>query len=223
MTHKPLFWRLAPLSLALILIVVFLSVPAAGAISTSLVINEIDYDQDSTDLAEFLEIKNVSAAAINLDTWSVELVNGTGGGAALYQTIDLPNLSLAAGDYYVVCANPATVANCDLDGGVDSNFIQNGSPDAIGLRDGATLVDAVSYEGDTGAPYTEGSGAGLEDNPSLANSGISRCPDGADSDQNNADLTPAAISPGAANDCPAPPVALTIMEIQGAGHTSPYE
>ena len=34
--------------------------------------------------------------------------NTTGGGAALYQTIDLPNLSVATGDYYVICANVST-------------------------------------------------------------------------------------------------------------------
>jgi len=28
---------------------------------------------------------------------------------------------------------------------------------------GTTILDAVSYEGDTGAPFTEGSGAGLTD------------------------------------------------------------
>ncbi len=40
-----------------------------------------------------------------------------------------------------------------------------------------TLIDAVSYEGDTGAPYTEGSGDGLVDS---GDGSISRCPDGTD-------------------------------------------
>ena len=35
-------------------------------------------------------------------------------------------------------------------------------PDAVALFQGSTLVDTVSYEGDTGAPFTEGSGLGLE-------------------------------------------------------------
>jgi hypothetical protein len=34
--------------------------PGAGAVSTSLVINEVDYDQPSTDDAEFLELRNIS-------------------------------------------------------------------------------------------------------------------------------------------------------------------
>jgi hypothetical protein len=88
----------------------------------------VDYDQPSTDAAEFLEIKNVSGEAIDLSSYSVELVNGTGGGATVYQTITLPTVSLAAGDYFVVCANLATVANCDLDVAPDTNLIQNGPP-----------------------------------------------------------------------------------------------
>ena len=72
-----------------------------------LVINEIDYDQPSTDTAEFLEIKNVGANAASLNGVSVEFINGTGGGAASYRTTPLPDVSLAAGDYFVVCANAA--------------------------------------------------------------------------------------------------------------------
>src|SRR6266511_2509428 len=104
----------------------------AGTMSLSLVINEIDYDQPSTDTAEFLELENVGAAPVNLDSVTVELVNGVGGGAVIYQTIDLPSVDLAAGGFFVVCANAATVANCDLDVGPDTNLIQNGAPDAVG-------------------------------------------------------------------------------------------
>ena len=103
----------------------------------------------------------------------MELVNGSGGGAVIYNTIVLPSVSLAAGAYFVVCANAATVVNCDLDVSPDTNFIQNGAPDAVGLRDtAATLIDAVSYEGNAGSPYTEGSGDGLVDNPNVDASGL---------------------------------------------------
>ena len=43
-----------------------------------LVINEIDYDQPSTDTAEFIEIRNNDTAAANLLGWTLELVNGSG-------------------------------------------------------------------------------------------------------------------------------------------------
>jgi uncharacterized protein len=193
-----------------------------SAVSTTLVINEVDYDQPGTDTAEFLELKNVSGSAINLDTFSVELVNGTGGGAALYQTIDLPNASLSAGDYFVVCANATTTPNCDLDVAPDTNLIQNGSPDAVGLRQSGPLIDALSYQGNSGVPYTEGSGVGLDDDPSLADKGLSRCPDGFDTDQNNVDFSYRDITPGAVNACPLVTLA-AIHEIQGAAHISPME
>jgi len=205
----------------LLLILLSLAQPVR-AVSTTLVINEIDYDQPGTDTAEFLELKNVGLAPINLDTYTVELVNGTGGGAALYQTIDLPNVSLAAGDYFVICANAATTPNCDLDVAPDTNLIQNGAPDGVGLRESGVLVDAVSYEGDTGAPYTEGSGVGLDDNPSLANMGLSRCPDGGDTDVNNADVVFRGITPGVANACAVdvPPTVMSTTPASGATNVS---
>jgi uncharacterized protein len=190
------------------------------AASTTVVINEVDYDQASIDTAEFLELKNVSSSAISLDLYSVEFVNGNAGGAVSYRTFDLPNVSLAAGDYYVICANAGTVANCDLDLTPETDFIQNGAPDALGLSNGATLVDALSYEGNSGAPYTEGSGVGLVDDPDAGTNGLSRCPDGNDTDVNNVDFAYASSTPGTANDCPAPPTAVEIAEIQGASHIS---
>jgi len=198
----------------------FSSGPAADPV---LVINEIDYDQPSTDTAEFVEIKNVGTVSANLNEFTLELVNGTGGGAAVYDTIALPAVSLASGDYFVVCANAATVANCDLDDSPDTNFIQNGAPDAVALRFNGTLIDTVSYEGDTGVPYTEGSGAGLED--AGVDGSISRCDDGVDTDQNNVDFVfTGTITPGAENSCGGGgPIAqeVKIHEVQGNGSASP--
>jgi predicted extracellular nuclease len=173
---------------------------AAPLVANLLVINEIDYDQPSTDTAEFVEIRNNDSVAVNLDLYSIEMVNGDTGGAVVYQTIDLPSVSLAVGDYYVVCANNTTVANCDLDVTPDTNLIQNGAPDAVALVFNASVVDTVSYEGNTGAPYTEGSGVGLVDTAAASES-ISRCPDGADTNQNNVDFSLRSATPGAANVC----------------------
>jgi hypothetical protein len=193
-----------------------------------LAINEIDYDQPSTDSAEFIELFNLSASPLDLTGFALRLINGTGGGASVYITIDLSGYTVAAGGYFVVCANAATIANCDLDVSPDANLIQNGAPDAVALVFGSDIVDTVSYEGDTGAPYTEGSGAGLVDDgvPGL---GISRCPNGVDTDQNNADFRSAAITPGAENACGPviPPFgvcgdpATLIHAVQGGGPASP--
>lgn len=173
---------------------------AAGCIPfPSLVINEIDYDQPGTpDEAEFIELKNVSPVAIDLSVFSIELVNGSGGGATVYQTINLPAVSLAAGDYFVICANGATVANCDFDVDPDTNLIQNGIPDAVAIMHDGGVIDALSYEGLTAAPYNEGDGFSLSD-PAIFRVGLSRLPDGADSDQNAVDFSRRCITPGAAN------------------------
>ncbi len=195
------------------------TVPPAAA---NLVINEIDYDQPGTDAAEFIEIKNNDSLNVNLDAYSVQLVNGDSG-AVVYQTIDLPNIELAVGDYYVVCADTATVANCDLDMSPDSNLIQNGSPDAVALIFNGSPIDAVSYEGDTAAPYTEGSGAGLEDNAAQPLESIARCSDGGDTNQNNVDFSLRLGTPGEANNCltDAAPTITSTTPGNGASGISP--
>ena len=188
------------------------------AATPKVVINEVDYDQPSTDTTEYLELKNTGGSAVDLDPYSVELVNAATAPPSVYQTINLPAVSLAAGDYYVICAAP--VPNCDLDVTPESNLIQNGAPDAIGLRNGTDLVDAVSYEGNT-TGYTEGSGIGVED-AGVGAASISRCPDGGDTDQNNVDFKTAALSPGAENSCAADdaPAVSTTTPAAGAANVA---
>jgi predicted extracellular nuclease len=201
-------------------------VPAAAP---ELVINEIDYDQAGTDAAEFIEIKNVGAAAASLNGLAIELVNGSND--SVYATFNLPDVNLPAGGYFVVCANAATTPNCDLDVTPDTNLIQNGAPDAVALVQGATVLDAVSYEGSVAAPYVEGTGTTAADSNTVDFIGLSRLPDGADSDNNDADFSLRCITPGAENvaadtNCPdpfgpPPPVTAEIFEIQGNSFDSP--
>ncbi|MDH5519072.1 MAG: ExeM/NucH family extracellular endonuclease, partial [Acidimicrobiia bacterium] len=184
-------------------------------------INEIDYDQEGTDSAEFIELYN-SGGEADLAGWTIQLINGAGGGATVYNTIPLDDTTLAPGGFLVVCANATTVANCDIDGDPDTNFIQNGAPDAVALLNGTTIVDVVSYEGDT-AGFVEGSGVGLVDDPADGARSISRLPDGADTNQNNIDFVVACVTPGEANadvstGCGGP---VFIHEIQGSGDVSP--
>ena len=68
----------------------------------SIVINEVDYDQPNVDTADFVELYNISPNRVDLTGYTLELVNGSGGGAAIYDTIDLPSVMLASGDYFVV-------------------------------------------------------------------------------------------------------------------------
>jgi len=193
-------------------------------------INEIDYDQASTDTGEFVEIFNSGTEAVDLGGFELRLVNGTGGGASIYATITLPDNTLAAGDFFVVCANSAATPNCDLDVSPDTNLIQNGAPDAVAIatQESAALVDTLSYEGVTGAPYTENTGVGLEDDPGVDFAGLSRRPDGTDTDNNASDFDLVCVTPGEPNtdattDCPnpTPPVPKEIYEVQGSGSSSP--
>jgi uncharacterized protein len=182
-----------------------LAAPASAA-STTLVINEVDYDQASTDTAEFLEIKNVATSAINLDAYSLRFVNGANG--STYLTVDLPDVDLAGGDHYVVCSNLATTANCDLDGGADTNLIQNGNPDGVVIELGTTVVDGLAYgPGTTMTGVAEGAHATTDTD--TAGRGIARVPDGCDTDSNVDDFQRDDITPGASNGEPAcggPPV-----------------
>jgi cysteine-rich repeat protein len=180
--------RAAALSLAVLAL--------EGRAAAQLVINEVDYDQPGTDEAEFIEIRNGGPDPVDLDTWSLVLVDGDAA-PAVYATIDLPAVQLAAGDYYVVCGDPARVPDCDLDASPDSDLIQDGAPDAIQLSDGGTTVDAVSYEGSLSG-YGEGTGDSGDDG-SEPSSAMARFPDGADSGDNQADFSVRCATPGAAN------------------------
>src|SRR5262245_26344378 len=123
MRKSILRWNRVLLVLVGLSLMVFSINQPTQAVSTTLVINEIDYDQPSTDNAEFIEIKNVSGSSINLDPYDVYFVNGADNTS--YRTINLPDVTLTAGDYYVICGLPANVSNCDLDVSPDTNLMQN--------------------------------------------------------------------------------------------------
>ncbi|MBK7338450.1 MAG: lamin tail domain-containing protein [Saprospirales bacterium] len=163
----------------------------------ALLINEVDYDQVGDDEMEFIELKNQSTVSVNLDAYNLELVNG--GTNTVYRTVNLPNTTLAPGDYYVICGVGSTVPNCDFNfDGALADRIQNGAPDAVRLLWNTVTTDALSYEGDVPGAV-EGSGTGLEDSNTIPEVGLSRVPDGADTDQNNIDFELTCITPGETN------------------------
>ncbi len=181
----------------------------------TLVINEIDYDQPSTDTAEFIELKNVGLADVDLSGVSVQLINGSNG--STYNTINLPPGALGPGEYFVICGDPFNTPNCDLDVSPDSNLIQNGAPDAVAIFFGGVVIDAVSYEGDV-LSVVEMSGVGLADSGAIEFVSISRFPDGVDTNQNNVDLSLRCTTPGKANSadassCPDPVPPVIINEL----------
>lgn len=180
-------------------------------VAQPLVINEMDYDMPGTDSAEFIELRNNDTAAIDLSNYAIELVNGSGGGAVVYQTIPLPAIQLAPGDYFVLCGDSNRTTHCDMDISPSINLIQNGAPDAVAVKfNGTTIVDALSYEGNAAVPYREISGSGLLDDSSVDDAGLSRMPDGEDTDFNNQDFSFQCITPGGPNGPP------QVIMVQGA-------
>jgi hypothetical protein len=169
--------------------------------SAQLVINELDYDQPSTDVAEFLEIKNVGNAPFDLQNLTVLMVNGSNGGAAIYQNITSTAWpTLAPGDYFVICGNAANTPNCDHVGPAATNLIQNGVPDAIALVNNATndTMDVLSYGGSVSG-YSEGNPTTALDVNMVEGRSLSRWPDGVDTDDNDTDFRLGCSTPGEAN------------------------
>ena len=144
---------------------------------STLVINEIDYDQVGADTGGFVEIANKGSSAATLDGIALVLVNG--GDGTEYARVALTG-SLAAGAYLQV----------DIEA-------QNGAPDGVALVDTASkaLLDALSYEGDITAATIDGQTYNLVEGTALAatvvdsntvDGSLSRIPD--KQDTNNASV-----------------------------------
>lgn len=187
-----------------------------------LVINEVDYDQPSTDVAEFLEIKNVGSTPFNLQNLAVVMVNGSNGQAVIYQTITSTEWpTLAPGDYFVICGNEANTVNCDHVGPAATNLIQNGVPDAIALINTTTeeVFDVLSYGGAVPG-YTEGAPTTALDVNMVEGRSLSRWPDGNDTNDNDTDFRLGCSTPGEVNnvdpvECNIPTVVAEVVASTG--------
>lgn len=185
-------------------------------VATSLVINEVDYDQvGSPDATEFVEIFNAGPGTVNLSGVALVLVNGADNQE--YSRVDLSSAgTLASGAYLVVrdpaLTLPAGTASITFPACAgDANCIQNGAPDGVALIDTAssTLIDAFSYEGSITAaniigfpapvPLVEGTAATAADGNTIQGS-LARLPNGTDTNNAISDWTfTGTPTPGAAN------------------------
>lgn len=187
-----------------------------GYVSPSLIINEIDYDNPSTDTDEFVEIYNPTAGTIDLTGIALALINGSN--SQEYDSIDLSSAgSLAPGDYLVVgsisllSTVPGSAKTITLFGA-----IQNGgtTPDGVAIVDtnNNRVLDALSYEGEiTGASFNLTGIAGTFNlvegivttafDPGTGVESLSRCPNGSDSNNAVDDWFVKTSSPGDVNIC----------------------
>ncbi|MEZ4701511.1 MAG: T9SS type A sorting domain-containing protein [Rhodothermales bacterium] len=217
--------------------------PTPGAINeapapdVSVVINEVDSDQTSGDTAEFVELFADPAT----DLSGLVLVFYNGSNDQSYQAFDLDGFATDADGYFVLCANAATVANCDLDVTPDTDLIQNGA-DAIALFVGdasafpngtpvttVNLVDAVVYDTDdaddagllvllnAGEAQVNENASGSKDTQS-----IQRIPNGSGGGRNTSTYSLFDPTPGAENGVVPFAGTFEIYALQGAGLTSPY-
>ena len=126
-------------------------------------INEIDYDQDGIDNAEFIEICGVSGS---YSTVIIKCINGSGN--SVYNTFELGSITLSneSNGYGFFVLGPSGGSNVDYSTDWISNEVQQG-PDAVELWVDGSIVDAVSYE-DTGEPMTDSNGGSLEQTSGLS-------------------------------------------------------
>ncbi len=168
-----------------------------------IVINEVDYDQLSTDDGEYLEIRNIGTSDWPMSIVSVLMYNGQTGTPELYRTIADPNWpDLAPLDFFVICTSSTNTPNCDHVATPATNLIQNGPTDAIALvttqNPNPVILDVVSYGGSL-AGYVEGTGTTFEDSNDVPGISIGRFVDGYDTQDNSADFYLMCSTPGAAN------------------------
>ena len=166
------------------------------AVDAAIVINEIDYAQPTGALGDFIELYNSGATPLDLNAFSLVLVDGATG--ALYDRINLPNVELAAGGYFVVSADAAIVTNTDLE--IPGLGLQDGSGggDAVALMGDGLLIDTVSYEADV-AGFVEKAAVIPGDDDALVRHGIARVPTAIDTNDNSLDFILQCITPGASN------------------------
>lgn len=206
----------------------------------SLLINEVDADQTSTDAAEFVELYDGGVGNTDLSGHVLVLFNGSDD--ASYLAFDLDGQSTDGSGYFVLCGDAANTDNCDLDVSPNTNLIQNGA-DAVALLIGdaadfpndtplttTNLIDALVYDtfdGDDagllpllngGQPQVNEGGSGDKDNHSNQ-----RCPNGSGGARNTSSYAQFAPTPGEDNLCEAPVIVtfLKIHEVQGNGAASP--
>jgi hypothetical protein len=165
--------------------------PPPPAPASTVVINELDYDQVGTDGDGFVELKNIGSAAVDLAGLALVFVDGAD--SEEYRREALTG-TLEPGGYLVIPGDA-----------------QNGAPDGIALidADDGALLDALSYEGAMRAAVIGGRTYSLVEGTMLpetvvdsntAAGSLSRIPDGRDTNDAATDwVFTTTLTRGAAN------------------------
>jgi predicted extracellular nuclease len=162
-----------PRRLIVLLAALALAAPAP-ALAYNLFISE--YVEGSS-FNKAIEIYNPTTVPVDLGTWSIQVFfNGSMTAGA---TVTLPSIVLPPGEAYVV-AHPTAAFAVTAD--VTNTGINFNGDDAVTLRDGTTVVDAIGQIGvDPGAEWGTG-------NTSTADNTIRRNPGDCSGDTNGGDV-----------------------------------
>ncbi len=186
--------------------------PNDSGSTPSVTINEFHYDNVSTDVGEFIELAGPANA--DLGGWRVVLYNGTSSVRGPYNTIEL-----SASDILTPDAPDATMGFFVI--GLPTNGLQNGAPDGLALVEPTgRVVEFLSYEGTFVAASGPAAGQTSTD-IGVAESG--NTPVGFSLQRVNGVFTgPIPETRGTSNGTGGPSFTpRTVMQIQGATHTSP--
>ena len=214
---------LRPMSL-----VVFAYFAFANTVLAQVIINEVDADTPSFDMAEFVELYDGGVGGTDLS--GLVLVAYNGSSDTSYRAFDLDGLTTDGSGYFVICGNAANVANCDLDVTPDQDLIQNGA-DAVALYTAnaadfpngtavttANLLDALVYDtndsDDAGLLVLLTGGGQVNEDGGVDKDTESnqRCPNGSGGARNTTNYTQSTPTPGTEN-CAAPPPDFVINEV----------
>jgi hypothetical protein len=158
--------------------------------ASPVVINEVYYDHPGRDDGwEFVELFNPGPDTVALAGWRIESLDGASGGSRCLWT---GGALARLGPGEIACVAGGALGPAS--GYLLAGELENG-PDAVRLSSPAGAVDLLGYGPIAVEGLCEGSPA--PDVP--AGTGLSRKPDGVDSDRNDVDFVPAAPTPGRRN------------------------
>mgnify|MGYP006277642789 CR=1 FL=1 len=176
-----------PHGLALAIITVQILCAPAGARPQGVVLNEIYYDHEGSDEGwEFVELYNGGPSAADISGLRIERIDGSTGAAEAVWTAPEGTL-LVPGDILLVAGEHRVADGAHILAGA----LQNG-PDAVRITADGVVLDLVGY----GEDLPPGLFEAFPCEDVEAGRSLSRSPDGADSQDNRADLVPAPPTPG---------------------------
>ncbi|MCP4143935.1 MAG: lamin tail domain-containing protein [bacterium] len=148
------------------------SMLVAGAGMADVVISEVDYDQVSTDSAEWVELYNSDVSSVLLDGMDLVLINGSN--STEYNRFELDGIMISADGFVVIGNDPCATQLITFPA---TNALQNGAPDIVQIVDRATgaLIHGIEYENSGAALFPGDDVTSIGDSNSLEATSIQMC------------------------------------------------